>query len=153
MEIRKALVAAGFSALCILGSSLSARATVFISNDRGGQIGAYIQNFSALSRAGERIVIDGPCLSACTMLLGIIPNDRICVTERAQLGFHAAWMPDQNGRPVTNAEATNILWEIYPQRVRRWIARRGGLSRKMIYLSGRELAAMYAPCRSTTAAR
>jgi hypothetical protein len=30
--------------------------------------------------------------------------------------------------------------------VRSWIARRGGLSPRMMYLSGRELAAMYNSC-------
>jgi len=37
--------------------------------------------------------------------------------------------------------------EIYPQQVRQWIARRGGLSQRMVYLSGRELATMYRTCR------
>jgi hypothetical protein len=37
--------------------------------------------------------------------------------------------------------------EVYPQNVRSWIKERGGLSERMMYLSGRELAAMYQPCR------
>jgi hypothetical protein len=35
---------------------------------------------------------------------------------------------------------------IYPEHVRSWIARRGGLSPRMKYLAGRELAAMYHTC-------
>jgi hypothetical protein len=38
------------------------------------------------------------------------------------------------------------LMDIYPQHVRSWIARRGGLSPRMMYLSGRELTAMYNTC-------
>ena len=36
--------------------------------------------------------------------------------------------------------------EIYPQHVRRWLARRGGLTQSMKYLTGRELASMYPTC-------
>jgi hypothetical protein len=47
---------------------------------------------------------------------------------------------------VPSREATQLLMDIYPQNVRSWIARRGGLSPRMKYLSGRELAAMYHTC-------
>jgi len=124
----------------------SASATVRISGDSGGQIGPYLENLVALRSSGERVVIDGPCLSACTMVLGVIPRDRICVTSRARLGFHAAWHPGQDGRPVTSRGGTQLLMDVYPQHVRRWIARKGGLKAKMVYLHGRELAAMYRTC-------
>jgi hypothetical protein len=121
-------------------------ATVRIRADSGGQIGPYLENLAALRSSGERVIIDGPCLSACTMLLGVIPRSRICVTPRARLGFHAAWHPAGNGHQVTSREATQLLMDIYPEEVRSWIARRGGLSPRMKYLSGRELTAMYQTC-------
>ena len=62
-----------------------------ISDDVGGRIGAYVEQYSQVKQNGERVVIDGTCLSACTLVLGIVPRDRICVTRRAMLGFHAAW--------------------------------------------------------------
>ena len=77
---------------------------------------------------------------------GCDPAERICVTARARLGFHAAWHPGDNGQPVPSRAATRLLMEIYPQNVRSWIARRGGLTPRMMYLSGRELAAMYQTC-------
>ena len=73
-------------------------------------------------------------------------GDRICVTSRARLGFHAAWHPGSNGQQVTSREATRLLMDIYPEHVRSWIARRGGLSPRMMYLSGRELTSMYQTC-------
>jgi hypothetical protein len=121
----------------------SASSAVRIRADAGGQIGPYLENLTALRGSGERVIIDGPCLSACTMVLGVIPRNRICVTPRARLGFHAAWHPSGNGHPVTSRGATQLLMDIYPEHVRSWITRRGGLSPRMIYLSGRELAAMY----------
>ena len=61
------------------------------------------------------------------------------------LGFHAAWDPGSNGREITNPQATQTLYSIYPFEVRRWIDQHGGLTPHIIFLSGRELAAMYRP--------
>src|SRR5512139_552447 len=87
----------------------TAQGAVRIKSDPGGQIGPYLENLVALRGSGERVIIDGPCLSACTMVLGVIPSERICVTPRARLGFHAAWNPGQNGQPVTSPAATKFL--------------------------------------------
>ena len=62
----------------------------------------YLENLMALKNSGERVAIDGPCLSACTMVLGVIPRDRICVTTRARLGFHAPGIRAR-GQPVTSS--------------------------------------------------
>jgi hypothetical protein len=136
------------AALAASLATLPASATVRIAGDNGGQIGPYLNRFEAMRKSGERVVIDGPCLSACTMVLGAIPRNRICVTARARLGFHAAYDRDQNGGEVTNRGGTSLLMEHYPQEVRNWIVRRGGLSRQMIYLSGSELSSIYASCDS-----
>jgi hypothetical protein len=139
-------LAAALAGVVVALAVSTAQAAVRIKADPGGQIGPYLENLVALRGSGERVIIDGPCLSACTMVLGVIPRERICVTPRARLGFHAAWHPGENGRPVTSREATKLLMDIYPQHVRTWISRRGGLSPKMMYLSGRELASMYPTC-------
>ncbi|MFN3658892.1 MAG: hypothetical protein ACK4UO_16715 [Pseudolabrys sp.] len=129
-----------------------ASATMRISEDRGGQIGHYLQAFALLRSSGERVIVDGNCLSACTLVLGVIPKSRICATERARFGFHAAWMPDAEGRPVTSPMGTQALWNIYPANVRSWINRQGGLSRKMIYLEGRDLTRIVPSCARPTRA-
>ena len=143
MRIAALIVGAAVALLSVSGASAAVR----IDGDSGGQIGPYLENLVALRSSGEKVIIDGPCLSACTMVLGVIPRERICVTPRARLGFHAAWRPDSNGRPVTSAVATKLLMEIYPEDVRGWLAKQGGLSPRMKYLTGRELAAMYPTCR------
>jgi hypothetical protein len=143
MRRRAALVGAAILAL----STINASAVVRISDDVGGRIGTYVEAYSAVRASGQRVVIDGACLSACTLVLGIVPRERICVTHRATLGFHAAWMPGPSGRPVRSAVGTQALWEVYPPHLRRWISSRGGLSSKMIFLRGRELALMYPRCR------
>jgi hypothetical protein len=139
--------AALIAAVAIVFTATDASATMRISDDVGGRIGAYVDQFSQIRASGERVMIDGPCLSACTLVLGIVPRDRICVTRRAMLGFHAAWMPGPHGRRVTSAVGTQALWDIYPQHVRRWISARGGLSPRMKFLRGRELTSMYPVCQ------
>jgi hypothetical protein len=42
---------------------------------------------------------------------------------------------------------TAVFWWVYPAEIRAWISSHGGLTTKMIYLQGKELAAMYPPCR------
>lgn len=142
MRIRGVLLSAAALALSVT----SAFATMRISEDRGGQIGHYLQTFSALRSSGESVVIDGNCLSACTLVLGLVPRERVCATQHARFGFHAAWMPDRDGRPVTSPLGTQALWSFYPASVRRWITQHGGLSRKMIFLQGRELSGIVASC-------
>lgn len=136
-----------FGAVVTALSASSASATVRITGDAGGQIGPYLEQLMAIRESGQQVVIDGPCLSACTLVLGVVPRDRICVTPRARLGFHAAWHHGENGRPATNRGGTQLLMAVYPKNVKRWINRRGGLTREMKYLSGRELASMYRTCQ------
>src|SRR5712692_7152740 len=102
MRISAALIVAAIITMIATNAS----ATMRISDDIGGRIGAYVDQYSAIRNSGERVVIDGACLSACTLVLGIVPRNRICVTRRATLGFHAAWMPGANGKPVPSSVGT-----------------------------------------------
>lgn len=118
-----------------------------ITNDEGGNIGVYWSRYMALRASGQQVVIDGTCSSACTMVLGIVPSNRICVTSNAVLGFHAAWRPGFLGLPVINVPATRTLLSFYPDPIRQWIARNGGLGTATMYLSGPQLLAMYRECQ------
>jgi hypothetical protein len=132
--------------LCALAVT-PARAEIRILASPGGQVGPFIDLFDQVRASGERVVIDGPCISACTLVLSVVPNDRICVTRRAVLGFHAARSMDRRGRLYAEPEASELVLEAYPAAVRGWIRRRGGLSSRLLLLRGRELAAIYPSCR------
>jgi hypothetical protein len=132
--------------LCALAVT-PARAEIRILASPGGQVGPFIDLFDKVRASGERVVIDGPCISACTLVLSVVPNDRICVTRRAVLGFHAARSMDRRGRLYAEPEASELVLEAYPAAVRGWIRRRGGLSSRLLLLRGRELAAIYPSCR------
>jgi len=124
-----------------------AQAEVRILGSLGGQVGPFLDLFERVRDSGERVVIDGPCLSACTLVLSMVPNNRICVTRRAVLGFHAARSVDRRGRMYAEPEASELVLEAYPAPVRGWIVRRGGLTSRLLLLRGRELNAFYPACR------
>jgi hypothetical protein len=141
--VRRAVLALGL----FLATLVPAAAEIRILSSPGGEVGEYLRLFAAVRATGERVAIDGPCLSACTLLLSTIPNNRICVTPRAVLGFHAAREVDAYGRVYAAPDATQVVVATYPPAVRAWIRRHGGLTSRLILLRGRELAAIYPRCR------
>ena len=122
-------------------------AEIRILSSPGGQVGPFLDMFDKVRASGERVVIDGPCLSACTLVLSVVPNERICVTRRAVLGFHAARSMDRRGRLHGEPEASEEVLQTYPAPIQDWIRRRGGLTSRLLLLRGRELAAIYRSCR------
>jgi len=144
MAILKAVFLAAVASALVVPP---AQAEVRILASAGGQVGTFLDLFERVRASGERVVIDGPCLSACTLVLSMVPNDRICVTRRAVLGFHAARSIDRRGRMSAEPEASELVLETYPSPVRSWIRRRGGLTSRLLLLRGRELAAIYPSCR------
>src|SRR6476659_9070674 len=133
------------TALC--AAITPARSELRILASPGGQVGPFLELFDRVRESGERVVIDGPCLSACTLVLSMVPSNRICVTRRAVFGFHAARSIDRRGRTYAEPEASQIVLQTYPAGVRNWIRSRGGLTSRLLLLRGRELAALYPTCR------
>ncbi|HZE52711.1 MAG TPA: hypothetical protein VE111_05475 [Bradyrhizobium sp.] len=137
-----------FLASVLFGTALPpAQAEMRIRASPGGQVGPFLDLFERVRDSGERVVIDGPCLSACTLVLSLVPNERICVTRRAVLGFHAARSIDRRGRLYAEPEASELVLQAYPASVQGWIRRRGGLTSRLLLLRGRELTAFYPTCR------
>ena len=137
-----------FCAVLLLAISLTnAAAEVRIEASPGGKASSFVEFFERLRQSHERVVIDGPCFSACTLVLIIIPRGRICVTQRAVLGFHAARAIDEYGNEYPAPEATRAVAAAYPAPIRSWIKLHGGLTRAPIFLSGRDLAGIYPRCR------
>ena len=146
--MRTAVLKTIFLAAVLYGLVLPpAQAEIRILGSSGGQVGPFLDLFERVRASGERVVIDGPCLSACTLVLSMVPNDRICVTRRAILGFHAARSIDPRGRIYAEPQASELVLEAYPSAVRGWIRHRGGLTSRLLLLRGRELAAIFPSCR------
>jgi hypothetical protein len=133
-------------AMALLAAAAPAFADVRILSSSGGQVAGYLNFYGKVRQSGERVIIDGPCLSACTLVLSTIPRRRICVTSKAVLGFHAPYLVDKKGRAFRSRDITRAMTASYPSNVQAWIKRNGGLSRNVIYLRGRELTRLYPRC-------
>jgi hypothetical protein len=126
-----------------------AHAVLHITRDHGGYVEEYKAKYKKVRDSGERVIIDGVCNSACTLVFGIVPMNRICVTPRASLGFHEAYYDKTFtfGIKVTSAEGTSELMSYYPGTVKDWIRRNGGLTPEMKKIrNGAELWKIVDPC-------
>jgi hypothetical protein len=141
--MRRALCAVLF----LVVSLTSTLAEVRIEASPGGEASSFLEFFEQLRQSREQVVIDGPCFSACTLVLIIIPRNRICVTRRAVFGFHAAGAIDEYGHEYRAPDVTRAVAAAYRAPIRNWIRLHGGLTRAPIFLSGWELASMYPRCR------
>ena len=65
------------------------------------------------------------------------PAGPICVTRRAILGFHSARLLDPQGRLYAAPSETRLLAATYPEPIRAWIERNGGLTENPIFLRSR----------------
>jgi hypothetical protein len=107
-----------------------------------------VAKFRDIKASGERLVIDGPCLSACTLFTAFLPRWQVCVTPRAVLGFHAASYYDDASRSLVPTRAgTRLVMRLYPSSIRNWINRHGGLTPRIMAMRGRDLAGLFNTCR------
>ena len=118
-----------------------------ITNDPGGLIPMYVARMQSAAAMGERVIIDGNCLSACTMTLGIIPPQNVCATPRAVLGFHSAFKPTPWGQKMDYPPGTLQMVSHYPPAIRAWIKRHGGLHPSLIYLRAPEIFQYVSSCQ------
>jgi hypothetical protein len=66
------LMLVGVAAAAISVSPASA--TMRIIADPGGAVIDYVERFEAARASGEPVIIDGACLSACTLAVGLLPR-------------------------------------------------------------------------------
>ena len=135
--------------LLSLLAATPARADLHITRDHGGYVEEYKAKYQRIRDRHERVIIDGICNSACTLVFGIVPPNKICVTPRASLGFHQAYYDKAFtfGIKVTSAEGTSDLMSYYPVTVKDWIRRNGGLTTEMKKIkNGEDLWKIVDPC-------
>jgi hypothetical protein len=111
--------------------------------DNGGALQVYYERYQAYVALGATFRIDGRCRSACTLVLAWA--DRVCVTERAALGFHQG--RDKSGQRVESE--SDRLMSLYPAPVREYISAHGGLPPPWgtMWVSGSALRGLVKPCK------
>jgi len=103
--------------------------------DPGGNVETYVSFYEKIAASGVGVRVDGACISACTLVLAVVPPERICVTNRALFGFHMASIDDKPDPEMTMVLSTSF----YPQWVKDWIKTHsikgdGELQEELIYM-------------------
>ena len=146
---------AGAMMLLAQSSSPALAKPIIISHDDGGVVVEYIQKYANLRDHGGRVVVDGPCLSACTLVLGILPEQNVCATSNAAFGFHSAteyWTNPENNKTYHqySPEMSRVMFDMYPGRVRKVVASLGWDGREphpeIILVSGKKLSSIVRRC-------
>jgi hypothetical protein len=134
----------------------SANSATVVRYSPGGHMALFAIKYDRMSRTGEKLVIDGGCWSACTMFLGFIRPENVCVTERAKLGFHTATETADHGKKkswVHSQDGTKRLWSLYPENIKAALRKRGWNGDRywiahpdFVVLQGKTLRALVRPC-------
>ena len=120
--------------------------------DPGGFLARYLIDLEKLKRLGVRqLQLDATCASACTVYLRL--GDRVCVTDRARIGFHKIVLHERTrfGRArsrITSAghNFSDKLLQRLPAKIRTWRGIRDGLPWRMAWLEGKEAARLIGRC-------
>ncbi|WP_316207417.1 hypothetical protein [Bradyrhizobium sp. SZCCHNR3118] len=133
---------------------VSGRSAIFIKDDPGGVLTEFAKKYSTWRDDGTNVVIDGECVSACTMLLGLLRPEKVCATKDAVLGFHSASTETkEQGKPdiFKHAEEISALeFNMYPGVVRAFLAKEGwygpNAHPEIIWVRGKDVNKFVRPC-------
>lgn len=111
-----------------------------IRDEPGGVIYHHRLQASALLAKNVPIIVDGPCASACTLLVDTAHRN-VCLTTRAVLLYHKGRRFDENG------EVKKYIELHYRPDVRAWIDEQGGLpTEDLLVMPFSEAKKFYRPC-------
>ena len=118
----------------------------------GGFLARYLIDLETLKRLGVRqLQLDATCASACTVFLRL--GDRVCVTDRARIGFHKIVLLERTrfGRrrsPFKSIDhnLNDKFLQRLPAKIRAWRGISGGLPWRMAWLEGEEAARLIGRC-------
>jgi hypothetical protein len=125
----------------------SGRSATFIKDDPGGKIVDFVKKYSDMRDAGTQVVIDGECVSACTLIISMLQPENVCVTPDASLGFHSASVRiEEEGKEPRYEHAqemSELMYDTYPGRVRAYLSRKGwtgpNAHPSLIWVKGKQL--------------
>ncbi len=121
--------------------------------DPGGFLARYLADLEKLKRLGVRqLQLDTTCASACTVYLRL--GRRVCVTDRARIGFHRITLhgrtrfgPIRARLKSAEKDFNDKFLHRLPANIRSWPGIRKGLPRRMVWLTGEEALHRIGRCR------
>lgn len=97
---------------------------LIIRRDRGGVMHEYMQRYLEIKNSDLKLAVDGECSSSCTLFMGYLPPENVCITKNAEFGFHRA----------NNPEGTIVMMMTYPLPVLMWIMAINGLTENIKFM-------------------
>jgi hypothetical protein len=100
----------------------------------GGEVSSFKAAAREIKRTGTRVIIDGPCYSACAILADQARKN-VCVTSNARIGFHKGYVLAQPaaGGPAYLVKRFNPS---HSRDISRWVTRNGGFPSKGFRVMG-----------------
>jgi hypothetical protein len=99
-----------------------------VRSNPGGDVAQFRAAAHEIKRTGTRVIIDGPCYSACAILADIARRN-VCVTKNAKFGFHQGYIVAQ----AQNSGKYYLLGRFKPPHsrdVNSWVSKNGGYPKK-----------------------
>ena len=118
--------------------------------DPGGFLARYLIDLERLKRLKVRqLQLDETCASACTVFLRL--GNRVCVTDRARIGFHRIVVRNRAGaassrRKSAEREINDRYLRRLPPNIRKWHGIRDGMPLHMAWLQGEEAVRLIGRC-------
>ena len=120
--------------------------------DPGGFLARYLIDLEKLKRLGVRqLQLDATCASACTVFLRL--GDRVCVTDRARIGFHKIMLRERtrfghrrSPYQLADHNLNDKFLQRLPAKIRTWRGISAGLPWRMAWLEGEEAARLIGRC-------
>ena len=97
-----------------------------VRNSLGGELGSFKAAAREIKRTGRRVVIDGPCASACAIMADMARSN-VCVTSRAKFGFHKGYVVAVSGGKMYLLKRFNPS---HSKDIARWVSKSGGFPSK-----------------------
>lgn len=147
-------------AVCIISfftSFVEAKEPYIIRGDMGGRNATYFNKFKHLANEGRRIIIDGDCASACTLVIHKEAGSIVCITPRARMGFHQPYRLKFGfvNRSTLERDKVDKVWQRivngYPPTIRRMVInapdpKRGARTTDILWLEYKDLRKAIKPC-------
>lgn len=96
--MKKSLRALAILIALSLVSTVNAQPVHTILQDGGGETAVYEAKYAQWARDKARVIIDGECASACTLVMSTRYKLDVCATDKAELLFHKPFYTDINDR-------------------------------------------------------
>lgn len=103
---------------------------IIIADDNGGNVEDHLKFYQRIHAAALPLRIEGDCISACTLALGMFTSSEICMTDKGSFGFHMAAVDGIPNRRLTN----RLVHRWYPAKVQQWIKRHAPLTPEVQFM-------------------